>query len=68
MECLRLDKESFQSILSSRKELAEAISSILAERLAERTRKLPQDWQEGHGAPQRAELVDKIRRFGLVKH
>lgn len=69
VECLRLDKESFQSILSSRKELAEAISSILAERLAERTRKLPQDWQEGHGSPQRAELVDKIRRFfGLAKH
>ncbi|MDF0605827.1 mechanosensitive ion channel family protein [Neisseriaceae bacterium TC5R-5] len=70
VECLRLDKEAFQTILASRKELAEAISAILAERLVERSKKLPQEVLDSHGtAPQRAELVDKMRRFfGLSKH
>ncbi|MGC0155385.1 cyclic nucleotide-binding domain-containing protein [Chromobacterium vaccinii] len=70
VECLRLDKEAFQSILESRKELAEAISAILAERLEERRNRMPDDWQDAAGsAPRRGELVDRIRNFfGLSKH
>ncbi|OWY40166.1 mechanosensitive ion channel protein MscS [Xenophilus sp. AP218F] len=69
VECLRLDKEAFQSILASRKELAETISSILAERLAERRHRLPEELLDENDMPQSAELVERIRRFfGLSKH
>ncbi|UTH73508.1 mechanosensitive ion channel family protein [Chromobacterium sp. IIBBL 290-4] len=70
VECLRLDKDAFQAILVSRKELAETISSILAERLEERRSRLPEAMGEDEGGlPRRAELVDRIRNFfGLNKH
>ncbi|OHX11678.1 mechanosensitive ion channel family protein [Chromobacterium sphagni] len=70
VECLRLDKEAFQTILVSRKELAETISSILAERLEERRNRMPEELLAGDGeAPRRGELVERIRNFfGLSKH
>ncbi|WP_168209670.1 mechanosensitive ion channel family protein [Chromobacterium paludis] len=70
VECLRLDKEAFQAILVSRKELAETISSILADRLSERRAKMPEDlWPDVDAAPHRGELVERIRSFfGLNKH
>ena len=70
VECLRLDKDAFQSILVSRKELAETISSILAERLEERRNRMPEELLSGGDpAPRRAELVERIRNFfGLSKH
>lgn len=70
VECLRLDKEAFQAILVSRKELAETISSILAERLEERRRKMPEALlDETEGVPHGGELVERIRNFfGLNKH
>ncbi|AXE31795.1 mechanosensitive ion channel protein MscS [Chromobacterium phragmitis] len=70
VECLRLDKDAFQAILVSRKELAETISTILAERLEERRNREPDAMQDADGGmPKRAELVDRIRSFfGLNKH
>ncbi|POZ60097.1 mechanosensitive ion channel family protein [Chromobacterium alticapitis] len=70
VECLRLDKDAFQAILVSRKELAETISSILVERLQERRGKIPEELLDSGGdAPHRGELVERIRNFfGLNKH
>ncbi|QIY81452.1 mechanosensitive ion channel family protein [Chromobacterium violaceum] len=70
VECLRLDKDAFQTILVSRKELAETISTILAQRLEEQRNRVPDALLDAEGEmPKRAELVDRVRSFfGLNKH
>lgn len=63
VECYRLDKESFQSILLSRQELATLISHTLEKRLAERNAQ-PQAELGGRSAtPHHSELLDRIRSF-----
>lgn len=67
VECFRVDKESFQTILDSRKELAEALSRILEKRLAERQEKLGLH-QAQHTEEQTNELMDKVMRFFGLKN
>jgi small-conductance mechanosensitive channel len=67
VECFRVDKEAFQTILDSRKELAEALSHILEKRQAERQEKLGL-YQAQVTEEQGYELVDKVLRFfGLTR-
>ncbi len=62
VECYRLDKASFQSILLSREELAEHLSNVLEKRMASRhatavvTSNIPTP-------PRQRELLNRIRQF-----
>lgn len=67
VECFRVDKEAFQTILDSRKELAEALSRILEKRLADRQERLGLS-QEEPAEEQSSELLDRVLRFfGLTR-
>jgi len=67
VECFRVDKEAFQTILGSRKELAEALSRILEKRLAERQEKFGLTQAEPT-EEQGSELLDRVLRFfGLTR-
>jgi CRP-like cAMP-binding protein/small-conductance mechanosensitive channel len=61
VECYRLDREGFEAILTARPALADTISAVLAQRLAENQR---HSLEAGLPAtPQPHELLERIRQF-----
>lgn len=62
VECYRLDRAGFEAILTARPTLADALSRILAERLAE-NRLQSRDKASVPEVPPQAELLERIRRF-----
>ncbi|WP_179958366.1 mechanosensitive ion channel family protein [Chitinimonas arctica] len=62
VECYRLDRAGFQAILTARPALADALSSILAQRLAE-NQLHRRDAGNVQATPPPAELRDRIKRF-----
>ena len=69
VECYRLDKESFRTVLLSRPAIAEEISTLLAQRRTEldaRLHKLDADTRDRHLTQTQGDIVAKIYRlFGL---
>ncbi|MBV8465559.1 MAG: mechanosensitive ion channel protein MscS, partial [Burkholderiales bacterium] len=61
VECWRLDSASFEAIITARPELADTISTILAQRLAENQSHLPE--HERPTTPQQSELLERIKHF-----
>ncbi|GLR11263.1 mechanosensitive ion channel protein MscS [Chitinimonas prasina] len=62
VECYRLDRAGFEAILTARPALADALSRILAERLAE-NQLHARDLATVPVVPHQAEVLDRIRRF-----
>lgn len=65
VECYRLDKAGFQSIIQARPDLAESLSHILAQRAAQ-LEALQSDFQRQHSTDhgaRRADLLARMRRF-----
>lgn len=65
VECYRLDKESFESILLSRPSLAEEISKVLLRRAQEREQMLEEidAARSRNDDQQRSDILNKIRQF-----
>ncbi|HET8730810.1 MAG TPA: mechanosensitive ion channel family protein [Moraxellaceae bacterium] len=66
-ECYRIEKRSFEKVMQSRPELAEAFAHILTERdrelVAVRQERIPVDQDQ-----QKARLLESIRRFFRLDH
>ncbi len=62
VECYRLDKDSFQTILLARQELAEAISLVLERRLAEHSELLRHSVAPA-ALPHQNEILARVRKF-----
>ncbi|GAB3244089.1 cyclic nucleotide-binding domain-containing protein [Chitinimonas naiadis] len=65
VECYRLDRAGFEAILTARPTLADALSKVLAERLAEN--RLHASVNTTPATPPQAELLERIRRFFGIK-
>jgi small-conductance mechanosensitive channel/CRP-like cAMP-binding protein len=66
-ECYRVDKKSFEKIMQSRPELAEAFAQILTERDKELVA-VKQERIAGDSAQQQARLLASIRKFFRLEH
>ncbi|HEY9103194.1 mechanosensitive ion channel family protein [Chitinimonas sp.] len=65
VECYRLDRTGFEAILTARPTLADTLSKVLAERLAEN--RIHASTAAAPVAPPQAELLERIRRFFGIK-
>ncbi|WP_269533078.1 mechanosensitive ion channel family protein [Chitinimonas sp. BJYL2] len=62
VECYRLDRAGFEAILTARPSLADTLSRILAERMAE-NHLHSRDKLSTPASPPQAEVLERIRRF-----
>jgi len=61
VECFRLDRHAFETIITARPGMADTISKILAQRLADNKLHWPQD--TGASSPAPSELLARIKHF-----
>lgn len=63
VECFRLDRESFHSLLLARTELAESFSQVLLRRLMQRQALLTRPDEGPPPAPKQSEVLARMRAF-----